>query len=142
MTSGLQKVIVPFIDRGIPVEYEMVRSLCTVAQQKRKRVGMLGTDAPLYGAINFQTFSPAQNWPIIDELQKQYDVVRVDASKPITERYDVLLAVQPSTLGPEDMANFLAAVRSGQPTAIFEDPCPARSATWRPRACPGSPPAA
>ena len=141
MTSGLQKVIVPFLDKGIPVEYEVVRSLCTVAEPKRKRVGILGTDAPLYGAMNFQTFTPTPNWPIIDELQKQYEVVKVDASHPISERYDVLLAVQPSTLGPEDMANFLAAVRSGQPTAIFEDPCPTPlsdvPATSMPRQPPG-----
>jgi ABC-2 type transport system permease protein len=141
MTSGLQKVIVPFIDKGIPVEYEVVRSLCTVAEPKRRRVGILGTDAPLYGAMNFQTFTPSPNWPIIDELQKQYEVVRVDASKEITERYDVLLAVQPSTLGPEDMTHFLAAVRNGQPTVIFEDPWPLPlsdvAATSMPRQPPG-----
>ena len=86
--------------------------------------------------------SPGQNWPIIDELQKQYDVVRVDASKPITERYDVSLAVQPSTLSPEDMENFLAAVRNGQPTAIFEDPFPALVGDVAATSCRGSPPAA
>ena len=36
MKSGLQKVVVPFLDKGIPVEYEVVRSLCTVAQPKRR----------------------------------------------------------------------------------------------------------
>ena len=84
--------------------------------------------------------SPSPNWPIIDELEKQYDVVRVDPSKPITEKYDVLLAVQPSTLGPEEMNNFVAAVAAGQPTAIFEDPAPLLSdvpATSMPRQPPG-----
>ena len=84
--------------------------------------------------------SPSPNWPIIDELEKQYDVVRVDPSKPITEKYDVLLAVQPSTLGPEEMNNFMAAVAAGQPTAIFEDPAPVLSgvpATSMPRQPPG-----
>ena len=69
-------------------------------------------------------------------------MVRVEASKPITERYDVLLAVQPSTLSPEDMANFLAAVRNGQPTAIFEDPCPALVGDIAATSSPGSLPAA
>ncbi len=58
------------------------------------------------------------------ELKKQYDVVEVDPSKPIKDRYDVLLAVQPSSLSPEAMENFVEAVKSGQPTAIFEDPFP------------------
>jgi hypothetical protein len=53
--------------------------------------------------------------PVLEELEKQYDVVQVDASAPITDSYDVLLAVQPSSLGPEQMNHFVAAVRAGQP---------------------------
>jgi len=124
LSCGLQKVTLPFIDKGIPVEYELVRSICTVTQQKRKRIGILQTDAQLYGQFNMQTMSPGSNWPIIDELEKQYDVVQVDPTNPITEKYDVLLAVQPSSLGPEQMENFIKVVEHGQPTAIFEDPLP------------------
>ncbi|HUT89318.1 MAG TPA: Gldg family protein [Thermoguttaceae bacterium] len=123
-TCGLEKVILPFIDRGIPVEYELVRSIATVTQQKRKKVGIVDTDAQLYGQFNMQTMSSTSNWPVVDELEKQYDVERIDASSPISDEYDVLLAVQPSSLGPEQMDNFAAAVRSGIPTAIFEDPFP------------------
>ena len=61
---------------------------------------------------------------IIPERPTPHDVVEVDPSAPITDRYDVLLAVQPSTLTPPQMANFIAAVKGGQPTAIFEDPFP------------------
>lgn len=124
-TSGLQKVTLPFVDRGIPIEYEMVRSILTVTQQKRRKVGVLQTDAQLFGRLNMQTMSSSNNWPIIDELQKSYDVVPVDPAQPITEKYDVLLAVQPSSLAQEQMTNFIAAVKNGQPTAIFEDPFPA-----------------
>ena len=45
-TSGLDKVVIPFIDKGIPIEYELVRSICTVAQQERKKLGILKTDVP------------------------------------------------------------------------------------------------
>ena len=122
---GLNRVVMPFFDRGIPVEYELIRSICTVAEQKRKKVGILATDAQLYGRFNMQSMSPGRNWPIIDELEKQYEVVQVDATQPIDlKAYDVLLAVQPSSLGPEQMDNFVRAVRAGLPTAIFEDPAP------------------
>ena len=140
LRSGLQRVILPFIDRGIPVEYELVRSISTVAQQKRKKIGVVQTDAQLYGGFNMQTMSSGGNWPIIDELEKQYELVQVDATNPIGEEYDVLLAVQPSSLGPQQMDNFLAAVQSGRPAAIFEDPFPAMAgnvpATSAPRQSP------
>ncbi len=127
VTCGLDKVVIPFFDRGLPVEYELVRSIATVSQQKRKKVGVLTTDAKLYGGFDMQSMSSTRNEMIIDELQKQYNLVQVDPTSPITEHYDVLLAVQPSSLGPQQMAHFIAAVKNGQPTAIFEDPFPAMS---------------
>jgi ABC-2 type transport system permease protein len=121
-TSGLDKVVIPFIDKGIPIEYELVRSICTVAQQERKKLGILKTDVPLMGGFSMQ--GPTEESQIVTELKKQYDVVEVNPAKPIEKRYDVLLAVQPSSLNPEAMQNFVAAVKLGQPTAIFEDPFP------------------
>jgi ABC-2 type transport system permease protein len=138
---GTRKVAPAFIDRDVPVEYELVRSICAVGQQKRKRLGALNTDVQLFGGFNMQNFSSIPQWPIVDELEKQYEVVKVDPSKPIAEKFDVLLAVQPSSLGQPEMDNFVAAVEGGQPTVIFEDPCPVFAgnvpATSAPRQPPG-----
>ncbi len=121
-TSGLDRVVLPFIDKGLPIEYELVRSIWTVAQEKRKKLGIVKTDVPLFSGFSMQ--GPTPESKLVEELKKQYDVVEVDASKPIKDKYDVLLAIQPSGLSPEAMGNFVAAVKSGQPTAIFEDPFP------------------
>ncbi len=140
---GLEKVIVPFFDTGTPVEYELIRSISTVAQQKRKRLGVLSTDANLFGGFDMASGQQSPRQPVLEELEKQYDVVQVDASAPITESYDVLLAVQPSSLGPEQMGHFVAAVAGGQPTAVFEDPLPVLMmgvpGTSQPRRSPGGP---
>ncbi len=140
---GLNRVTIPFFDRGIPIEYELIRSVCTVLEEKRKTIGVLQTDAPLFGQFNPQTMSAGQNWPIIDELEKQYKVVRVDPKQPIdTKNLDALLVVQPSSLGPKEMDHFVDAVRTGLPTAIFEDPAPLLSpgvpGTNQPRRAPQS----
>ena len=123
-TCGLEKVVVPFFDRGTPVEYELIRSICTVAEQKRKRLGVVTTDADLFGGFDMTTGQQRPRQPVLEELEKQYEVVQVDPAVPMTEVYDVLMVVQPSSLGPEQMNNFVTAVRSGQPVAIFEDPLP------------------
>ena len=142
-TSGLEKVVVPFFDRGTPVEYELIRSICTAAQQQRKRLGVLTTDANLFGGFDMMTGQSRPRQALVEELEKQYEVVQVDPSAPIAEMFDVLLAVQPSTLGPEQMEHFAAAVRAGQPVAIFEDPLPVLMAdvpgTGQPRRGPTGP---
>ena len=142
-TCGLEKVVLPFLDKGLPAEYELVRSLRTVTRQKRKKIGVLDTDAHVFGGFSPSGMMPS--WPLIDELKKQYEVVEVNPSdlaalgKPggADKHYDVLLAVQPSAMGPPEMDSFVAAVRGGQPTVIFEDPflmsMPQIPGTYQPR---------
>ena len=122
--SGLESLVLPFIDRGLSVEYELVRALCSVIEQKKKRIGILKTDAPLFGRFDMNTFSMLPPWMIVDELQKQYTVIEVDPAQPIMERFDALLAVQPSAMGHAEIQHFVEAIRDGQPAIIFEDPLP------------------
>ena len=281
-TCGLEKVVVPFFDYGVPVEYELIRSIGTVAHGERKKLGVVRTDAQMFGGFSFAGGMPQQipRQEIVQELEKQYDVEEVDPTQPIrTERvlaevsttdpgvtreqietwagelgkgqlpgelserlkrigyrfsddleitvqkegeswvlldrkglrryvarkesstsapaktnenagsekkdntqpanaaaektdgekakaesadglqkkalaatdklslrvygnyYDVLLAVQPSSLGPQEMQNFVAALRNGQPAAIFEDPLPmlfgTAPGTGEPKQAPG-----
>ncbi|MDO4559206.1 MAG: Gldg family protein, partial [Planctomycetia bacterium] len=77
--SGMEKVTLPFISRGIPVEYELVRSLMTVTERKRKVLGVLETDANLFQKLNPMTGSIANEAAIILELKKTYDVRKIDA---------------------------------------------------------------
>lgn len=125
--SGLSKVVIPFFDSGIPVEYELVRSINTVAQPKRAKLGILSTDANFMGGFSMAGggFNRIEKQAVVQELEKQYDVEGVDGNDPITPgKYDVLLAVQPSSLNPTQLKNFVDAVKAGVPAAIFEDPLP------------------
>jgi len=142
--SGLQKVVVPFFDYGIPVEYELIRSINTVAQKERKTVGIVRTDAQLFGGFSFAGGQPRQipRQEIVVELGKQYEVEEVDLSGPVdADRFDVLIVVQPSSLAPEAMDYLVGAIREGVPAAIFEDPLPAFMAgvpgTGQPKQPPG-----
>ena len=80
---------------------------------------MLETDAHVIG--NFSQMGMSPPWQLIEELKKQYEVVQVSptdlAAPPSRARpeagYDVLLAIQPSAMGPQEMDGFVAAVRCG-----------------------------
>lgn len=125
--SGLEKVVIPFFDSGIPVEYELVRSLRTVAAPQRKRLGVVKNDSQFMGGFSMSGMSPTQipREAIIDELAKQYEVKEADLNAPLLpDQFDVLLVVQPSLLSPQEMTNLIDGIKSGIPTAIFEDPFP------------------
>ena len=63
-------------------------------------------------------------WEFFNELNKQYDVQEVTGGEISPDDYDALVVVQPSTLDNEKMDDLVAAIKSGIPTAIFEDPLP------------------
>jgi ABC-2 type transport system permease protein len=126
-TCGRESVVVPFFGNGTPVEYELIRSIATVGRGERKKLGVVQTDAQLSGGFSFAGGQPRQipRQLILAELEKQYQIEEVDATNPIDSgKYDVILVVQPSSLGPQQLANVVDAVSKGQPAAIFEDPYP------------------
>ena len=125
--SGLEKVTIPFFEYGIPVEYQLVRSINTVASGARLRLGVVSSDARLMGGSVMSGMSMQQvpRHELIDELSKQYEVEEVDLQSPVTaDMYDALFCVQPSSLAPPQFENLLQAIRIGVPVAIFEDPLP------------------
>lgn len=123
-TSGAQEHVIPFVDRGLSVEYEITRSIRVVAQTDRKKIGVLSTEAKLFGGFDFQTMQSAPGWAIVEELKKQYEVVQVSSSGPIPEDLDALLVALPSSLPQEEMAGLLAYIQEGNPTLLLIDPLP------------------
>ena len=135
---GLERVVIPFFPYGMPVEYELMRSINTVSQSERKTIGILDTDLFIVGG-NIRTREgnlPIPTLKIVRELSKQYNLeiardtrqenlwLESEEGEPEKRRYDLLLVAQPSTLSPVEMTNLIAAIQSGQPTVIFEDPFP------------------
>ena len=134
INSGANEVVVPFFDVGLPVEYELTRSVWTAAAEKRRTVGILETDAKLNGGFDMSSFRSSPEWRIVTELKKQYNVESVSAAAPIDEsKYDVVLAVLPSSLSQNDMQNFVDYVKKGKPVLIFDDPLPATNPSLAPR---------
>jgi ABC-2 type transport system permease protein len=123
-TSGVEEVVIPFFDRGLPVEYELTRSIRVVSRSGRKKVGILSTDAKLMGGMDMRSFSQTPEWSIVTELKKQYDVSSVSPDTPIGNDVDVLLVAQPSSLAQRQIDNLTEYVKKGGATLLFLDPLP------------------
>ncbi len=138
-SSGSEEFVIPFFDIGLPVEYEIMRSVRVVANAERKRVGVLRTGINLFGGFDFQTRQQSRSWSIVSELEKQYDVVQVPAETDYPENLDVLVAVLPNTLEPDGMERLTEWVRSGNPALLVVDPLPAFDIQSSPQQMPQSP---
>lgn len=123
-TCGANEQVVPFFDRGLPVEYELARSIRVVARTDRKKVGVVSTAVNLFGGLDFQTMNRKPPWSVLTELKKQYEVVQVSAEQPISQNLDGLVVVLPSSLTQEDMDRVQQYMLSGKPTLLLVDPVP------------------
>ncbi|HSR66967.1 MAG TPA: Gldg family protein [Acidobacteriota bacterium] len=123
-TSGPREQVIEFFDRGLPPEYEIMRSIRVVADAQRKRVGVVNTGIRLFGGMDFQTMRTQPPWSVVEELRKQYDVVEISAAAPITQQLDGLLVVLPSSLSQEEMDNLQAYIETGVPSLLLVDPLP------------------
>ena len=123
--SGADEQVIPFLERGLSAEYEMARAVRVVAQATRKRVGVVDTDANVFGGADFESGRTRLPWAIVEELRRQYDVIQITPWDPIRETVDALLVVLPTTLLQREMDNVFDAIRRGVPTLLVVDPLPA-----------------
>src|SRR4029453_14792026 len=124
-TRGFEEFVIPFFDRGLPAEYELVRSIRVVSRAKRKKTGIVGTTVQLFGGFDFQSKRQSQEWSIVAELRKQYEVVSVSPDSDYPADLDALIVAQPSALTQPQADRLTAYAKSGKPMLLLLDPMPA-----------------
>ena len=123
-TSGPEEQVIGFLDTGLPVEYELVRSLRVVARADRAKLGILSTEVRLFGGFDFNTMQSRQPWAMTEELRKQYDVVQVQPQEDYPDDLDALVVALPNTLTQPEMDRLSDYIAKGHPTLILADPLP------------------
>ena len=131
-TSGAEQQVIPFFDRGLPTEYEVMRTIRVVAGTERQRVGVVDTMVKIFGGQNLASQQQLPQWSVVNELRKQYEVVEVNAEFPIPPDIDALLVALPSSMQTDQMANVAEYIRQGRPAMILVDPLPAVNPTLSP----------
>ena len=135
--AGEEQVIL-FFDRGLPAEYEIARSIRVVANTERRKVGVINTQLKLFGGLDFQTMQSSPSWAVVEELRKQYEVVQITPSSPISEEVDGLLITLPSSLTQEEMTNVSDFIKQGTAALLLVDPLPIVNLGLSPSEQPGS----
>ncbi len=122
--SGPHEEVVPFLDRGLSPEYEIVRALRTVTQEKKKVVGVLRTDATIMGNFDLQARRQQPAWRVIAELKKQYEVRSLNPGAEIPADIDVLLVPQLSSTTTPQLEFIQKYIDAGRPALLTVDPMP------------------
>ena len=123
-TCAAEEQVIPFFDRGLPVEYELARSVRVVANTEKHRLGVISKELRIFGGLNFDSMQNSPEWSVVEELRKQYEVVEIQPNSRIEEEVDGLLVVLPSTLADDEMDNVMDFIRSGVPALLLVDPLP------------------
>lgn len=137
--AGAEEFVIPFFDPGLPVEYELMRSIRVVAQAEKKRVGVLKTGVELFGGFDFQSRRRTTDWSIVSELRKQYEVVEVPPASDYPADLDALMVVLPNTLDQANVERLQEYISMGNPTLLMVDPLPAFNMELSPQQVPPSP---
>ncbi|MEM7155100.1 MAG: Gldg family protein [Myxococcota bacterium] len=133
--SGPREEVVPFLSAGLSVEYEIIRALQVVTEEKKRVVGILRTDAPIMGNFDMQTRQQQPAWAIVAELRKQYEVRSLNPTAAIPEDVDVLLVPQLASLTQAELDKVREYVDAGRPALLTVDPFP----TFNPGLAPSQP---
>jgi len=132
-TSGPEEFVIGFFEPGLPVEYELARSIRVVSRTERKTIGVVATDANIFGGFDFQQMVNNPDWSFVRELRKQYDVQQISPDGPYPDDIDGLLVVLPSSLTQPQMDLLEEAIHAGTPTLLFDDPLPMFNPQLSPR---------
>lgn len=122
--SGASTQRIDHFDPGLSVEYELVRTIRTVAVPEKKVVGIVDTDFDMMGGFDYQTRQMRSDWQVVEEWRKQYEIRQVNMDVPVGDDVDVLVAPQPSSLTEEQLHNLHDYIWNGRPALVLEDPLP------------------
>ncbi len=134
LTSGAQEAVIPFLEHGLSAEYELARAVRVAVRAGRKRIGIVDTDARVFGGVDYESGRTRLSWAIVAELAKQYEISQITPWEPIQEKVDALLVVLPSTLLQREMDHVFAAIARGVPALLIVDPVPAMNMDLAPAA--------
>lgn len=115
---------IPFItlDRANFLEYDLTRLIHTLAEPKRKMVGLI-TGLPIAGTMDPQTGQPVPSWLVYQQMSEFFDVKAVSAdAAEVPGDVDVLLVVAPDKLTDRAAFAIDQFALAGKPVLVFADP--------------------
>lgn len=123
-TCGPREEVIPFFDKGLPVQYELTRAIGVVADRERAQVGVLSGEVKMFGGFDFQSMNQSRDWQIVQDLRRQYEVKDVAVTAPIDTSLQVVVVPQPSSLKQDALDRLAEYLFQGGKALFLVDPYP------------------
>jgi ABC-2 type transport system permease protein len=133
LTSGPREEVIPFLEKGLSVEYEVVRALTVVTAEKKRVIGVLRTDAKIMGDFDIQARRQIPAWRIAGELRKQYEVRSLNPGAEVPPDVDALIVPQLSSMDQPSLGFLEKYLDAGRPALLVADPMPTFDVRLSPR---------
>jgi ABC-type uncharacterized transport system involved in gliding motility auxiliary subunit len=120
------KETIPFFsaDRGGFLEYDVTKLISSLANPKKKVVGIM-SGLPINGGKMPMNNQPTPPWLIMDQIREFFDVRMLDETiDKVPSDIDVLMVVQPMKLTPDAAYAIDQYVLGGGKALVFVDPVP------------------
>lgn len=123
-SCGPREVKIPFFSKGLPIQYELIRAIGSVAQFEKAKIGVLKTGVDLFGGFDFQSMRSSEDWRVLRDLRQQYEVKKVEGTAPISTDLKVLVVPLPSSLPQEELDRVQDYLYAGGHALFLVDPFP------------------
>ena len=119
ITSGGNNQVIDYYDPGLSVEYEIMRAIESVSQDKKQTLGIAETDMHMNGGFDMQMAMSGggmmRPWEVVKEWEKQYKVQPVNLDQEIDPTIGVLVVAEPSSLTQPQIEHLHHYIFQGRP---------------------------
>ena len=122
--SGSKKQLIPFIEQGMGIEYQIIRALHVINKKTLPQVGIVANAFPLLAHHDFRSDRMRPDSPIVKEWRKRFDIREVFLGKNFDHQIDFLIVPLPSLLDQDEMNVLTEYLRHGGKALLIEDPAP------------------
>ena len=122
--SNGKKQLIPFIEQGMGIEYQIIRALHVINKERLPQLGIVANAFPLLAHHDYRNDRMRPDSPVVKEWRKRFDIREVFLGSQFDHTVDVLIVPLPSLLAQDEMDVLSEYLRRGGKALLIEDPAP------------------
>jgi len=103
------------------LEYQLTRAIAASQRMQKRKIGLFST-LPILETVNPSTKQMTPAWWAIQQLQDDFEIVRLDGQEALPDDLSALMLVHPKEMSEEFLASVVSYLDSGKGVFVALDP--------------------